>query len=62
MAAMGAVGCRRMYALWHKHDGETAVRMAFPDATIVKPATVFGSEDRFLNSMAQVYLLNQYMH
>eukprot|EP01038_Epipyxis_sp_PR26KG_P004571 gene4571-6444_t len=32
-----------------KAQGEIAVREAFPDAIIVKPATVFGAEDRFLN-------------
>jgi NADH dehydrogenase (ubiquinone) 1 alpha subcomplex subunit 9 len=32
-----------------KAKGESAVREEFPDAIIVKPATVFGPEDRFLN-------------
>jgi NADH dehydrogenase (ubiquinone) 1 alpha subcomplex subunit 9 len=36
-----------------KAQGEEAVRAAFPDAIIVKPATVFGAEDRFLNWIAQ---------
>lgn len=37
-----------------KAQGEIAVRERFPDAIIVKPATIFGSEDRFLNWMAEV--------
>ena len=32
-----------------KAMGEIAVREEFPDAIIVRPATVFGPEDRFLN-------------
>lgn len=32
-----------------KAKGEMAVREKFPEAIIVKPAPVFGSEDRFLN-------------
>jgi NADH dehydrogenase (ubiquinone) 1 alpha subcomplex subunit 9 len=35
-----------------KAKGELAVRDAFPEAIIVKPAKVFGHEDRFLNSTA----------
>jgi len=35
-----------------KARGEDAVRRAFPGATIVRPATMFGDEDRFLNSYA----------
>lgn len=37
-----------------KAAGEVAVKEEFPDAIIVKPATVFGSEDRFLNVMAEM--------
>ena len=32
-----------------KAQGELAVREEFPEAVIVKPATLFGHEDRFLN-------------
>ena len=37
-----------------KFDGETAVRSAFPDATVIRPSIMFGVEDRFLNLMAQM--------
>ena len=40
-----------------KARGETAVREIFPNATIVRPATVFGHEDRFLNWIAESYRL-----
>lgn len=36
-----------------KYTGERAVRDAFPEATIVRPATLFGAEDWFLNAMAR---------
>ena len=35
-----------------KYDGELAVRHFYPDATIIRPTTVFGPEDRFLNAIA----------
>jgi len=37
-----------------KAAGEDAVREEFPDAIIVKPATIFGAEDRFLNAMGEM--------
>ena len=36
-----------------KARGEIAVREAFPEAIIVRPNTVFGAEDRFLNWIAE---------
>lgn len=36
-----------------KAKGEDAVREVLPDATIVRLATVFGSDDRFLNTIAE---------
>jgi NADH dehydrogenase len=35
-----------------KGEGEDAVRDAFPQATILRPSTVFGQEDQFLNRFA----------
>jgi NADH dehydrogenase len=37
-----------------KGQGEEAVRAAFPTATILRPSTVFGREDQFLNRFAQM--------
>lgn len=37
-----------------KMAGEDAVRQAFPAATIIRPATMFGDEDRFLNRLAKL--------
>lgn len=37
-----------------KAIGEIAVREAFPGATIMRPATIFGDEDRFLNRMVKM--------
>ena len=37
-----------------KAAGEEAVRGAFPTATILRPSTVFGREDRFVNRFAQM--------
>jgi uncharacterized protein YbjT (DUF2867 family) len=35
-----------------KGEGEAAVRAAFPNATIMRPSTVFGREDEFVNRFA----------
>ncbi|EGN92135.1 39kDa subunit of Ndufa9, NADH ubiquinone oxidoreductase [Serpula lacrymans var. lacrymans S7.3] len=35
-----------------KAEGEERVRKVFPSATIVRPASLFGYEDKFLNNMA----------
>lgn len=40
-----------------KGDGETAVRAAFPAATILRPSIVFGAEDDFLNRFARMIQL-----
>lgn len=36
-----------------KAAGEAAVREVYPDSVIVRPATIFGPEDRFLNWIAE---------
>jgi len=35
-----------------QYVGELAVREEFPEATILKPADIFGSEDRFIHYYA----------
>ncbi|WP_340315752.1 complex I NDUFA9 subunit family protein [Rhizorhabdus argentea] len=40
-----------------KGQGESAVRAAFPAATIVRPSVVFGQEDSFLNRFAAMQRL-----
>lgn len=35
-----------------KYEGEERVKNAFPTATIVRPAAMFGYEDKLLNNMA----------
>lgn len=37
-----------------KAIGEELVREAYPDATILRPATMFGDEDKFLNRIAKL--------
>ncbi|XP_048191117.1 NADH dehydrogenase [ubiquinone] 1 alpha subcomplex subunit 9, mitochondrial [Perognathus longimembris pacificus] len=41
-------------SLRSKAVGDQEVREAFPDATIIKPADIFGREDRFLNHFANM--------
>ena len=37
-----------------KAEGEAAVKAAFPNATIVRPSTIFGQEDGFINRFAKM--------
>lgn len=52
LSAIGAdAGADSIYART-KGAGEDAVRAAFPAATILRPSTVFGREDQFVNRFA----------
>ncbi|MFW2851060.1 complex I NDUFA9 subunit family protein [Sphingomonas sp. TX0543] len=52
ISAIGAdAGASSRYAST-KGEAEAAVRAAFPAATILRPATVFGREDQFINRFA----------
>lgn len=54
VSALGAdPGSRSAYGRT-KGEGERAVATAFPRATILRPSTVFGAEDQFLNRFAQM--------
>lgn len=53
VSAMGASHTHASKYLQQKAQGEDIVRKYFPQATIVRPAPVYGTEDRFLNWMAK---------
>ncbi len=53
---VSALACERggsKYAR-SKHEGEKALRKAFPAATILRPSVVFGPEDEFFNMFAKM--------
>jgi NADH dehydrogenase (ubiquinone) 1 alpha subcomplex subunit 9 len=54
VSAMAADASSRSVWAQTKALGEQAVMSEFPDATIVKPAPMFGDEDRLLNWMADM--------
>jgi len=41
-----------------KAEGEERVRAAFPDSTIVRPASMYGHEDKLLNNIASTSMLS----
>jgi len=49
LSALGASPDAASDWLRTKFEGEAAVKAAFPSATVVRPATMFGHEDVFLN-------------
>ena len=52
ISALGADADAPSHYAQTKAAGEKAVREAFPNATILRPSTVFGSEDEFTNRFA----------
>jgi uncharacterized protein YbjT (DUF2867 family) len=52
VSALGAGRTAPALADRSKAAGEEAVRAAFPEATIVRPSLVFGSDDHFFNGFA----------
>jgi NADH dehydrogenase len=52
VSAIGADAAGAARYAQSKGAGEDAVRAAFPNATILRPSTVFGQEDQFLNRFA----------
>lgn len=54
ISALGADAASPATYARTKAAGEAAVREAFPRATILRPSTVFGQEDQFLNRFAQL--------
>ncbi|HEY0959252.1 MAG TPA: complex I NDUFA9 subunit family protein [Novosphingobium sp.] len=52
VSALGADAESRSEYARTKGEGETAVRAAFPNATILRPTTLFGPDDAFVNMFA----------
>ncbi|BFZ56458.1 Protein-lysine N-methyltransferase efm5 [Savitreella phatthalungensis] len=52
VSALGANPASTSQFLKTKAFGEQAVREVYPEATIVRPAVIYGVEDRFLNNLA----------
>ena len=53
VSALGASASNPSAYYQTKAEGDAAVRAAFPNATIVKPAKLIGTEDRLLNVFAE---------
>lgn len=54
VSALGASAESRSHYARSKAAGEAALREAFPAATILRPSTVFGPEDKFFNRFANM--------
>ncbi len=61
VSALGAREDSPSLYLRSKAMGEAAVRAAFPDAVILRPALVFGPEDDFFNKFAEIIRLSLFM-
>ncbi|WP_404713655.1 complex I NDUFA9 subunit family protein [Sphingomonas sp. MMS24-J13] len=57
ISAIGADAAAASAYAKSKGEGEAAVRAAFPGATIIRPSTLFGAEDGFVNRFAQMIAL-----
>lgn len=53
VSALGADVDSPSAFLRSKAEGEQVVREFFPNATIIRPAPIFGEEDRFVNTIAK---------
>jgi uncharacterized protein YbjT (DUF2867 family) len=61
LSAIGAeVGAPSLYAK-SKGEGEHAVQVAFPQATILRPSIVFGPEDHFFNRFGMIAQISPVM-
>lgn len=54
VSALGADPASKSQWIASKGQGEQAVFERFPSATVVRPAVMFGAEDRFLNRIASL--------
>ena len=61
LSAIGANPASRSNYASTKAHGEQAVRMAFPNATILRPSIVFGPEDQFFNRFASLAQMLPFM-
>jgi NADH dehydrogenase len=61
MSAIGADPASDSRYAASKGEGETAVRAAFPGATILRPSVVFGPEDNFFNRFAGMTRIMPFM-
>ena len=61
MSALGADEASGSTYAQTKARGETAVRAAFPGATVVRPSVVFGTEDSFFNMFASLTSISPFL-
>ena len=54
ISGIGANESSRSSYIRSRGEGELAVRAAFPSATIVRPAVMFGQDDAFLNTIVKL--------
>lgn len=54
LSALGADAQSESTYFRSKAEGEARVREEFPDATILRPSIVFGTEDKFFNKFAEL--------